>query len=89
VTDSYFSQHRVRRVVLTLLALLPLVACDTPPVGVTNVTAWQQAFTECRRYARLSGAGNGWWRDYDDTAGPEWAYIDPCMQGKGYPPTFP
>jgi hypothetical protein len=74
-----------RAIAFAIIAALPLIACDTPPQGVTSVTAWHEALIECRRYARLSGAGNGWWRDYDDMAGPEWRYVDPCMQAKGYP----
>jgi hypothetical protein len=78
-----------RAIMFAVIASLPLVACDRPPPAVTNVAAWHEALTECRRYARLSGAGNGWWRDYDDTAGPEWAYIDPCMVARGFPPPLP
>jgi hypothetical protein len=75
-----------RGIVFAFLLSLPLVACDTPPQNVANVAGWHEALTECRRYARLSGTGNGWWRDFNDTAQPEWRYIDACMIGKGYPP---
>ena len=78
-----------RAIAFAIIATLPLVACDTPPPNVTNVAAWQQALTDCRRYARLSGTGNGEWRDYDDLEESEWEYIDPCMQAKGYPPPVP
>jgi hypothetical protein len=78
-----------RALAFAVIASLPLVACDTPPPGVTNVAAWHQALTDCRRYARLSGTGSGQWRDYDDTAQPESQYINPCMQARGYPPPLP
>lgn len=78
-----------RAIVFAIIATVPLVACDSPPPGVADAAAWQQAFTDCRRYARLAGTGNGWWRDYDDLRQSEWEYIDPCMEAKGYPPPVP
>ena len=78
-----------RAMAIAIIATLPLVACDTPPSTVADAAAWRQALTDCRRYARLVGTGNGQWRDYEDLAQSEWEYIDPCMQGRGYPPPVP
>lgn len=74
-----------RRVTLAIVALLPLVACDTPPPAIASAAAWHRALTDCRRYARLSGTGNNNWRDYDDLVIPQWELLDPCMEARGYP----
>jgi hypothetical protein len=87
--------HRVHQVVLAILAILApllLIACDTPPPGVTNVAGWREALQECRQIARVAyGYGNS--GDFDAIGQPRhfihntsWEMVDPCMVARGFPP---